>query len=244
MSVVGVIPARHASSRFPGKALAEIDGVAMIERVWRGARACQRLREVVVATDDARIAALCESIGASVAMTRSDHPSGTDRVAEVAGGLEDEIVVNIQGDEPLIEPFVIEAAIDALEALPAAEMATVAHAMRPEDREDPNRVKVVFDQLGRALYFSRSLIPASRRGAPAPAYWQHVGLYAYRRSFLLDFVKLERGPLEATEALEQLRALESGHSIRVGIIEGWESAPLDVPADVARVEAALRARDG
>ncbi len=245
MTAVGIIPARWASTRFPGKALALIDGIPMIERVWRGASACRRLREVVVATDDERIAAHCTSIGARVVMTRADHPTGSDRIAEVAEALSDDVVVNIQGDEPLIEPFVIEAALDALEGPLHADVATVAHPLHALDRADPNRVKVVFDALGRALYFSRALIPPVAGTSDAPAaHWQHVGLYAYRRSFLLDFVKLERGPLERAEALEQLRVLENGRTIRVGLIEGWESTSVDVPADVARVEAALRARAG
>ena len=148
--------------------------------------------------------------------------------------------MNIQGDEPLIEGWVIDAAVQALEGDASVPMSTVVHPAEPDGLDDPNRVKVVLDRNDLALYFSRSRIPALRDAAAAPRYWQHVGLYAYRRPFLLDFVKLERTPLERAEALEQLRALEHGHRIRCGKVEGWLGIPVDVPADVARVEARLR----
>jgi 3-deoxy-manno-octulosonate cytidylyltransferase (CMP-KDO synthetase) len=240
MTAVGVIPARYAASRFPGKPLAKIAGRPMLQHVWEGARRAKSLRRLIVATDDARIAAVCREFGAEVALTRTDHPSGTDRLAELAGRLEDEIVVNIQGDEPLIEGFVIDAVVEALAGDPDVPMATVVHAAEPGDLDDPNRVKVVLDRRGDALYFSRSRIPALRDASQAPRTWQHVGLYAYRRSFLLDFVALEPTPLERAEALEQLRALEHGHRIRCALVEGWRSIPVDVPEDVARVEARLR----
>jgi 3-deoxy-manno-octulosonate cytidylyltransferase (CMP-KDO synthetase) len=175
-------------------------------------------------------------------MTRPDHPTGTDRLAEVAMGLEDEIIVNIQGDEPLIEGFVVDAVVAALEESGEAPMATAIHPAEEDGLDDPNRVKVVLDRRGEALYFSRSRIPAQRVGAPAPPYWQHVGLYAYRREFLLEFVGLEPTPLERSEQLEQLRALEHGHRIRCAKIREWRSVPVDVPEDVARVEARLRER--
>lgn len=243
-TAVAVIPARYASSRFPGKPLAQIAGTPMLEHVIEGIRTSKRVRGTIVATDDRRIADVARACGAEVVMTSPSHPTGTDRIAEVAQGLDDEIVVNVQGDEPLIEGFVIDAAVDALLTEPATPMATVVHAARPEALDDPNRVKVVLDRRGFALYFSRSPIPARRDADAAPLLWQHVGLYAYRRAFLLDYVRLPRTPLERSEALEQLRALEHGHPIRVAIIEGWESLPVDVPADVARVEAALAARAG
>jgi 3-deoxy-manno-octulosonate cytidylyltransferase (CMP-KDO synthetase) len=150
------------------------------------------------------------------------------------------VIVNVQGDEPLIEGFVIDAAVEALVADPGAVMATVAHAAVPGALEDPNRVKVVLDRSGRALYFSRSPIPFCRDGAAAPPIWQHVGLYAYRREFLLRFVALAPTPAERAESLEQLRALEHGFPIQVAVVEGWRSVSVDVPADVARVEARLR----
>jgi 3-deoxy-manno-octulosonate cytidylyltransferase (CMP-KDO synthetase) len=239
---IGIIPARYAASRFPGKVTAMIAGTSMLERVWRGATASTRLREVLIATDDERISTLARSFGAHAVMTSPLHPTGTDRIAEVAAGLEADVVVNIQGDEPLIEPFVIDAAVDALAAAPGAPMATVAQALEARDIDDANRVKVVMDRSGNALYFSRAAIPASFEGVAPKSRWHHIGLYAYRRDFLLDFVRLERSDAEVAEGLEQLRALEHGHAIRVATIEGWRGQSVDVPADIARVEAQLRAR--
>lgn len=242
MTAVGVIPARYAATRFPGKPLTPIAGQPMIRRVWEGARGAKRLRTVVVATDDERVAEACRGFGADVALTSPDHPTGTDRVAEVAAGLDDEIVVNIQGDEPLIEGFVIDAAVEALEAAPDVPMSTVVHAAPADALDDPNRVKAVLDRRGHALYFSRSRIPHRRDAGgeiPGLRYWQHIGLYAYRRDFLAEFVGLSQTPAELAEGLEQLRALEHGHAIRVAVIEGWESLPVDVPEDVAAVEARL-----
>ncbi len=241
-SAVAVIPARFAASRFPGKPLVPIAGVPMLARVIEGVRGAKRIRTTLVATDDPRIASLARECGAEAVMTSAAHPTGTDRIAEVARSLGDELVVNVQGDEPLIEGFVVDAVVDALAAEPATPMATVVHAASPAALDDPNRVKVVLDRRGFALYFSRSPIPARRDPAAHPPLWQHVGLYAYRRDFLLDYVRLPRTPLECSEALEQLRALEHGHPIRVAVIEGWESLPVDVPDDLARVEAALAAR--
>jgi 3-deoxy-manno-octulosonate cytidylyltransferase (CMP-KDO synthetase) len=240
VTAVGIIPARWESTRFPGKPLAEIAGISMLQRVWAGARRAKTLRDVLVATDDERIARACRDFGAEPVMTRREHPTGTDRLAEVAAALDDEIVVNVQGDEPLIEGFVIDAAVEALESAPGTPMATVVHAADDDALDDPNRVKVVVDRAGDALYFSRSRIPALRDPGARPPFWQHVGLYAYRRPFLLEFVSLEASPLERAEALEQLRALEHGHRIRCAVVEGWRSVSVDVPEDVARVEAQLR----
>jgi 3-deoxy-manno-octulosonate cytidylyltransferase (CMP-KDO synthetase) len=242
MSAVGIIPARFRASRFPGKPLAAIAGRPMLQHVLEGARRSKRLREVWVATDDERIAALAAALGAPVAMTSPEHPTGTDRLAEAAARLTDEVVVNVQGDEPLIEGFVIDAAIEALESDPGAAMSTVVHPLDPGAESDPNRVKVVLDRAGRALYFSRAAIPYRRADAPAPRWLQHVGLYAYRREFLLRFVGLAPGEAERAESLEQLRALEHGFAIRCARVEGWQSVPVDVPADVARVEAVLARR--
>jgi 3-deoxy-manno-octulosonate cytidylyltransferase (CMP-KDO synthetase) len=243
MTAIGIIPARYASKRFPGKALTPIAGQPMIQHVWERARASKQLRDVLIATDDDRIAKVCRDFGAHAIVTSASHPSGTDRLAEAARGLEDEIVVNIQGDEPLIEGFVIDAAVEALLADPAVPMATVVHEAGPEAGSDPNRVKVAVDRNGFALYFSRSPIPAARDDGTSPArYWQHVGLYAYRSEFLQDFVGLPQTPAELSEGLEQLRALEHGYRIRTTLIEGWTSQPVDVPSDVPRVEALLAAR--
>jgi len=240
MKAVGVIPARYGASRFPGKPLAKIAGLPMLQRVWQGSLRAKSLRAVLVATDDERIARACRDFGAEVVMTREDHATGTDRLAEVAAALDDDVIVNVQGDEPLIEGFVIDSAVEALLGSPEAPMATVVHPAEPSALDDPNRVKVVLDRSGNALYFSRSRIPAQLGGSPAPCYWQHVGLYAYRRPFLLELVALERRPAERAESLEQLRALEHGHRIRCAVVEGWRSLPVDVPEDVARVEACLR----
>jgi len=239
MSAVGLIPARHAAARFPGKPLAPIAGKPMIQHVWEGARRAKRLREVIVATDDERIAEACSRFGAPVAMTSPDHPTGTDRLAEVAAGLDDEIVVNVQGDEPLIRGFVIDAAVDALLAEPEAVMSTVVHAADLDGLDDPNRVKAVLDRRGRALWFSRATIPYPRNPEARPTWWHHVGIYVYRRPFLLDFVGLARTPAERAEGLEQLRALEHGFAIQAAVVEGWRSISVDVPEDVARVEAVL-----
>jgi 3-deoxy-D-manno-octulosonate cytidylyltransferase len=239
MTAVGLIPARYAASRFPGKPLTPIAGKPMIQHVYEGARQSKRLREVIIATDDERIAEACSVFGAPVALTSPDHPTGTDRLAEAVAGLDDEIVVNVQGDEPMIRGFVIDAAVDALLAEPDAVLSTVVHEAEAEGLDDPNRVKAVLDRHGRALWFSRATIPALRNADAPPTWWQHVGLYAYRRSFLLEFVKLPQTPAERAEGLEQLRALEHGFAIQAAVVEGWRSVPVDVPEDVARVEAAL-----
>ena len=238
-----MIPARFQATRFPGKPLAPVAGKPVIQRVYEGCRAAKRATRVVVATDDERIAAVCEGFGAQVVMTAASHPTGTDRIAEAAAQLSEEIIVNVQGDEPLIRGDVVDAAVDVLTAHPDLPMATVVHAAEQTALRDPNRVKVVVDRRGRALYFSRSPIPYVREADSAPTIWQHVGLYAYRRNFLLDFVRLEPTPLERVESLEQLRALEHGYPIGVAPVEGFRSVPVDVPEDVALVEAALRAPD-
>jgi len=244
MSAVAIVPARWASSRFPGKPLVEIAGVPMLRRVVEGVRGAKRVRAVLVATDDERIARACRGFGVEVRMTSPAHATGTDRLAEACRGLPDDIVVNVQGDEPLIEGFVVDAAVAALEESPEAAMSTVVHRAQPGALEDPNRVKVVLDRRGFALYFSRAPIPHRRAVGADAAVWQHVGLYAYRRAFLERFVALEPTPLERAEALEQLRALEHGHRIRAAVVEGWHGVPVDVPEDVARVEAALAERAG
>ena len=241
MPAVGLIPARYAASRFPGKPLAPIAGRSMIQRVWEGARAAKTLRAVIVCTDDERIADACRSFGAEVAMTRSDHQSGSDRIGEVAAKLSDDIVVNIQGDEPLMQGFVVDAAVEALREDAEVPIATVVHPLDPADKDDPNRVKVVMDARGRALYFSRSCIPYPRDPAVKAPLWQHVGLYAYRREFLLKFIRMAPTPAERSECLEQLRALENGYEIRCATVQGWRSVAVDVPGDVALVEEALRA---
>ncbi len=242
MRAVGVIPARWASQRFPGKPLTPLLGRPMLRWVFEGARQAKRLHRVIVATDDARIADAARGFGADVVLTSPEHPTGTDRIAEAARGLDDDVVVNVQGDEPLLRGDVIDAVVAALEEDPEAPMATAVHAAGPEALDDPNRVKVVLDRRGRALWFSRSRLPALRDPAAAPRWWQHVGLYAYRRPFLLELVKLPPTPCERAESLEQLRALEHGFAIRAAVVEGWRSLAVDVPGDVGAVEAELARR--
>ncbi len=238
MSVLAILPARYGSTRFPGKPLTEIAGKTMIQHVWERTRLAKRVDEVMIATDAARIRSACEAFGAKVEMTATDHPTGTDRLAEVAARHDHDVIVNVQGDEPLIEGFVIDTAIEALLRDDDAAMSTIVHRAEWAAFEDPNRVKVVVDLSGNALYFSRAPIPY-RRDATRSAPLQHVGLYVYRREFLLEFVRLPRSPAEEMEELEQLRALEHGYRIVVGEVENWKSIPVDVPEDVPTVEAAL-----
>jgi 3-deoxy-manno-octulosonate cytidylyltransferase (CMP-KDO synthetase) len=238
MSVLAILPARYGSTRFPGKPLTPIAGKPMIQHVWERTRLAEQVDAVMIATDDERIREACEGFGAVVEMTAVDHPTGTDRLAEVASRHEHEVIVNVQGDEPLIEGFVIDTAIEALLSDDGAAMSTIVHRAEPAAFDDPNRVKAVVDTNGIALYFSRAPIPF-RRTDTGLAPLQHVGLYVYRRDFLLEFVKLPRSPAEVAEELEQLRALENGYRILAPEIEGWISVPVDVPEDVPIVEAVL-----
>lgn len=240
MRVLGVIPARFGARRFPGKPLAPIAGRPLVRWVWEGARGAKRLDRLVVATEDPRIVEACRGFGAEAVLTSAEHPTGTHRAAEAAARSGAEIVVNIQGDEPLIEGQAIDAVVAALEEDPEVPMATLAHPAEADALDDPNRVKVVLDRAGFALYFSRSPIPARHAPGAAPPLWQHAGLYAYRSDFLAHFLELAPTPAEQAESLEQLRALEHGYRIRVVTVEGWRSAPVDVPEDVARVEAVLK----
>ena len=240
MIAIGIIPARYASTRFPGKSLINISGKPLVQWVVERARQAKSLDEVIVATDDARIARAVK--GARVVMTSSHHPSGTDRLAEVATNLKCDVVVNIQGDEPLIAVEMIDQMVDALSPQPSAlspVMVTWAQRIsNPRDLENPNIVKVVFDKNRDALYFSRWPIPYARDNAEANHY-RHFGIYAYHRDFLLQYVQLSRTPLEKMENLEQLRVLEHGYKIRVLLTE-HESIGVDTPADVEKVEALLR----
>src|SRR5579862_536819 len=239
MSVLAVIPARYASTRLPGKPLVSLGGKPMIERVWERVGRAASISSVVVATDDERIRKVVEGFGGKVAMTRSDHRSGTERVAEVAAAHGDaEMFVNVQGDEPLIEPAAIDAAVDAIVSDEAVNVATLAVPIAsPADIMDPNIVKTVLDFDGNALYFSRAPIPWVRdRGGPVHArHLKHLGLYAFRREALLEFATFPQGDLERIEQLEQLRWLENGYPIRVAETE-HDSVSVDVPEDVRRVE--------
>ena len=233
--ILGVIPARFASTRFPGKVLAHIAGKTMLQHVYERATLCTYLTSVLIATDDDRVYAAARSFGARVRMTRSDHLSGTDRVAEVASAEDAGIIVNIQGDEPLISPAAIDAAILPMVHEPELVMGTLKKRIEdPREITDPNVVKVVTNRSGDAVYFSRCAIPFERDNSGGTAYFKHIGLYVYRRTFLLAYPELPVGPLEAAERLEQLRALENGFRIRVVETE-YESLGVDTPEDLERV---------
>jgi 3-deoxy-manno-octulosonate cytidylyltransferase (CMP-KDO synthetase) len=235
--ILGVIPARYASSRFPGKVLASIGGKTMLQHVWERASQARYLTEVVIATDDQRVRAAAEEFRARVIVTRSDHASGTDRAAEAASASNAAVIVNIQADEPMIDPAAIDAAVLGLLDQEDVLMSTLKKRIESSSEvTDPNVVKVVTDRAGDALYFSRSPIPHVRDDANRIVYFKHIGLYAYRREFLLSYSDLPVGPLEQSERLEQLRALENGFKIRV-IETEYESLGVDTPADWERVSA-------
>jgi 3-deoxy-manno-octulosonate cytidylyltransferase (CMP-KDO synthetase) len=242
--VLAVIPARYASTRLPGKPLAQIAERPMIQHVVERVRQAERVSRVVVATDDDRIKAAVELFGGEVIMTRRDHRSGTDRVAEVAAHVPAEIYVNVQGDEPLVDPATVDAVVAAIVDDDSVRIATPCTAiLRPNDIMDPNVVKVVRDFDGNALYFSRAPIPWVRdTEAPFVArHWKHIGLYAFRRDALLEYPTLPPGELERVEQLEQLRWLENGFGIRV-VETDYDAVSVDVPADIERVEKLLRER--
>jgi 3-deoxy-manno-octulosonate cytidylyltransferase (CMP-KDO synthetase) len=233
--ILGVIPARFGSTRFPGKVLAQIAGKTMLQHVFERASLSTYLTSVIIATDDDRVFAVARSFGARARMTRADHLSGTDRAAEVASADDAEIVVNIQGDEPLISPEAIDAAILPLAHEPDLVMATLKKRIEdPREIADPNVVKVATNFSGDAVYFSRCAIPFVREPSGATPHFKHIGLYVYRRDFLLAYSTLPVGPLETAERLEQLRALENGFGIRVVETE-YESLGVDTPQDLERV---------
>ena len=237
-----VIPARYQSTRFPGKPLHLIAGRALIERVWDRCRQSGESAGVIVATDDERIASAARAFGAEVMMTRSDHPSGTDRLAEVSNARPDAThFVNVQGDEPLINPALIDQLIAALRADDSLRMITAASAIdNTADADNPNVVKVVLNNRGEALYFSRSRIPFPRHESSVPPR-RHLGIYGYRRDLLLDFVQWPPTPLEKSESLEQLRALENG--VRIQVIETTDESPgVDTREQAAALEAILLRR--
>ena len=252
MTAVGVIPARYGASRFPGKPLAKIAGLPMLQRVWQGTRRARSLRTVIVATDDERIAAAAREVHVEAAMTPGELASGTDRVALIAETIETDVVLNVQGDEPLIDPQELGQVLAEFQSLDA-DFGTVRCAIADTaDLWDPNIVKVVIDAGGRALYFSRAPIPFPRQawlqadneaGAPRldfrvsavdTGYWQHVGVYLYRRPALARWARIPASRLEQTEGLEQLRILEAGEAIQTFPIN--ESVPgVDTPEDLERV---------
>ena len=243
-NILIVIPARYASTRFPGKPLALIAGVSLIERVYRLCRRVGNVAGVVVATDDRRIQRHVRDFGGEVMLTRRNHRSGTDRVAEVARRHACGIVINVQGDEPLLDPRVITRLGEALRRQPRLSMATLCHPIRTAaEFHDPNAVKVVLDSAGDALYFSRAPIPHIGKFRISDfgfrIFQRHIGIYAYRRDFLLRYVRWPQSRLEKIERLEQLRALEHGARIRV-LKTARAAIGVDVPADVVRVEQLLK----
>jgi 3-deoxy-manno-octulosonate cytidylyltransferase (CMP-KDO synthetase) len=247
IEVVAIIPARFKSNRFEGKPLALINGKPMIQHVAERAQQVKILSRVVVATDDQRIGEVVSSFGGEYVLTRDDHVSGTDRLAEAAekiGISEHDVVVNIQGDQPLFPEEVIEQVARPLLDDPALPMSTLIYKIiREEEINDPNHVKTVFDRDNYALYFSRSPIPFQRNpdDAERPTYYKHLGFYAYRKGFLLSFVALPEGEWERFEKLEQLRALEFGYKIKVMLTE-HDSIEVDTPEDLKRVEEFLRSQ--
>ena len=247
MKTAIVIPARYASSRLPGKPLLRQTGKYLIEHVYERARQVRGASRVIVATDDPRIVAAVKSFSGQAVMTRRDHASGTDRVAEVARGMHEDVIINLQGDEPLIDPSSLHLLPDLLARNASADMATLAVPITSvEQWQNPNCVKVVTDDTGRALYFSRSPIPYVRDGRPnfqsRPAFFlQHLGVYAYRRDFLLSLTHLPPCPLEQFEKLEQLRVLATGHRIAVGVVE-HASVGVDTYADYEQFVQIYRSR--
>jgi len=250
LAIVAIIPARFASTRLPGKPLSDIHGKPMVRHVWERVRAARRIAHVRVATDDERIAAVVRAFGGDAVMTSAGHVSGTDRVAEAVAGMEAEIVVNVQGDEPLLDPASVDAAVEPLLADATLDIATLSlPLLEVEEMLSPSVVKVVTDARGHALYFSRSPVPFVRRGATARESAaaaaaeglarKHVGLYAFRRASLERFVALPPSRLEQAESLEQLRALENGMTIAVVPVGGTAGVAVDTPEDLERVRALL-----
>ena len=241
MKIVGIIPARYDSTRFQGKPLALIAGTSLIERVWHRAKKSRKLSEVYIATDDLRIKKAAEGFGAKVVMTSKACRSGTDRLAEAVRKTAKaaDIVINIQGDEPLIPPGLIDGIAASLIKDPGLCAATAAFAIRDrKELANPNVVKVVFDGEFNALYFSRYPVPFPRRHA-SPIGYKHIGIYGYRRGFLLKFALWPQTPLEKAEQLEQLRILEMGERIRV-VISDSDSFGVDVPADIRKIERLIK----
>jgi 3-deoxy-manno-octulosonate cytidylyltransferase (CMP-KDO synthetase) len=240
--VVVVIPARYAATRLPGKPLVSLAGKVMIQRVFERVKLAKIGERVIVATDDVRICQAVEAFGGEARMTRTDHRTGTERVAEIAAHVEGDVFVNVQGDEPLLDPAAIDTAVNALLEEPTAAVATVATAIKkPADIMDPNVVKTVLDFDGYALYFSRAPIPWVRDTGNhlVVRHLKHLGIYVFQRDALLDYPTLPQGELERIEQLEQLRWMENGIRIRVAEVE-HDAISVDVPEDVARVEKLLQ----
>lgn len=238
MRVAIVIPARYASTRLPGKPLLDIHGKPMIQHVYERASQARGIDHVVVATDDTRILEAVQGFGGRAVLTREDHPSGTDRLAEVMAGLDADVYINVQGDEPMIRPADIEILAEGMRAEPGIAVATLCHPISAEDADDPNQVKVVLADNGDALYFSRARIPYVRDAGAEVTYLKHIGIYAYRRSVLNDYASLPRPAMERAEQLEQLRLLAAGLRIRAWQVEAVGPG-VDTPDGLARVRALM-----
>jgi 3-deoxy-manno-octulosonate cytidylyltransferase (CMP-KDO synthetase) len=242
MKVYGIIPARYGSTRLPAKVLADIAGKPLIQHVYERARRSPALDRLVVATDDDRIFLRVKSFGGEAVMTSPAHPSGTDRAAEAAGILnaaEKDLIVNIQADQPLFESGMIDEIVSPFQEEAGIEMGALVHPiLREEELSNPSVVKVVADRRGFALYFSRSPVPFVQTAGARPRFYKHIGPYAYRMDFLLEFTRLPRGTLEQAESLEQLRALENGRRIRI-VETRFDSQEVDTPEDLEIVRALL-----
>ncbi|KAK8962270.1 hypothetical protein KSP40_PGU006368 [Platanthera guangdongensis] len=241
--VIGIIPARFASSRFPGKPLVQILGKPMIQRTWERAKMASTLDRVVIATDDDTIAKLCHEFGADVVMTSETCKNGAERCNEALDklGNDYDVVVNIQGDEPLIEPEIIDGIVKALQVSPDAVFSTAVTSLKPEDGTDPNRVKCIVDNNGYAIYFSRGLIPYNKSGKVNPQfpYLLHLGIQSYDAKFLKIYGELSATPLQSEEDLEQLKVLENGYKMKVIKVE-HEAHGVDTPEDVDKIESLMR----
>ena len=243
MKAIGVIPARWGATRFEGKVLANLLGKPVIQHVWENAKKAKTLDDLVVACDDERIMKVVEGFGGKAIYTSPNQPSGTDRLCEVVNPLDVKIAVNIQGDEPLMKPIMIDKLVMALEDEKEAQMATVIKKIEDDaELTNSNVVKVVVDKNGYAIYFSRYAIPYNRTGkakdAVKPVYYKHIGLYAFTKDFLFTFKKLPESSLERAEKLEQLRAIEYGYKIKV-VETPFDTIGVDTPEDIKRVEEAL-----
>lgn len=233
MKVIAVIPARYSSTRFPGKALALLNGKPIIQHVYEAAEQSELFSKVIVATDDERIAKAVHSFNAFVVMTSSEHKSGSDRIAEVIENMDCDVVFNIQGDEPFITKQPLSDLKDVFHD-PTVQVASLMHEMTNEEEiVNPNNVKVICDRLGNALYFSRSLIPYDRDKTQQVTYWKHIGVYAYLKKTLLRFVAIPQGKLERIESLEQLRLLENGIPIRM-VKTAYKGIGIDTPEDLEK----------
>lgn len=244
MDVIGIIPARYSSTRFEGKVLADIAGKPMIQHVWERAKEALLLEDLIIACDDERVAKAAGDFGAKAVMTAKAHASGTDRICEVINPLDVKIVINIQGDEPLIHPTMIDGVARALLGDSSVSMATVMKRIEePQVINDPNVVKVVIDKNNFAIYFSRSPIPFHAKGSEInyPVYFKHIGLYGYTKDFLFTYKNLPVSNLEKIERLEQLRVLEEGFGIKV-IETKYDTIGVDTPEDLERVKLYLRER--